>query len=178
MIKIQHFEVGAAGQAAIEFTVIPQIYTDLRIMLSARSSNSGTRNDVNLTFNSDASSSYAYQRLIGYDSNQYYANTGTGLNTGFTTTGNGATANTFGNTEIYIPNYRSYTTKSWYTNCVSENNSGTSWIVHLNGHTFANTLPISSIRLDFASGSFMQYSSATLYGITAGSDGLTVTTVS
>lgn len=172
---MQHIEtvtVGAGGAASITFSAIPDTFTDLLLVLSGRSSYAGTRDDINVTFNSDTSSTYTYRRLIGYDSNSVLSGSATGVNAGFTITANSATSNTFGNTQIYIPNYRSTTTKSWSTDSVSENNSSTSWIMGISAHSFANSVAITSIMLDPQNGNFMEYSSASLYGILAGSDGI------
>jgi hypothetical protein len=84
---------------------------------------------------------------------------------------NSATSNTFGNGEIYIPNYLSGTAKSFSSDSVAENNGTEGWQV-IQANLWSGTDAITSIELDPALGTFVQYSSATLYGILAGSDGI------
>jgi hypothetical protein len=78
--------------------------------------------------------------------------------------GNGATASTFGNGEVYIPNYAGSTNKSMSADGVSENN-GTEAYTDLIANLWSNTSAITSILLYPDSGTWQQYSTATLYGI-------------
>ena len=75
----------------------------------------------------------------------------------------GATASTFGNAEIYIPNYASSNNKSVSADFVSETNAADA-IFGLTAGLWANTSAITSIKLTPAA-AFAQYSTATLYGI-------------
>ena len=76
-----------------------------------------------------------------------------------------STANTFGNAELYIPNYAGSNYKSVSIDTVTENNA-TSAYAEIEAALWANTAAISSITCTLAFGTlFMQYSTATLYGI-------------
>ena len=55
MIPISTVTVGSGGASTIEFNNIPQIYTDLKILLSLRSSASGTQERFRATFNGSTS---------------------------------------------------------------------------------------------------------------------------
>jgi hypothetical protein len=77
------------------------------------------------------------------------------------------TAFTFGNSEAYIPNYTSSNNKSVSIDTVVENNSSTVNIVALNAGLWSNTTAISLISIVPGSGSWVQYSTATLYGVKA-----------
>jgi hypothetical protein len=78
-----------------------------------------------------------------------------------------ATANTFGSTEIYIPNYTSGNYKSSSADSVTENNATTAY-AQLAASLWNNTAPINSIKIFSANlGSIAQYSTAHLYGIKA-----------
>ena len=80
-------------------------------------------------------------------------------------TGANATSSTFGNTEIYIPNYTSSNYKSLYSDSVTENN-GTQILLGLNHSLWANTAAITSITIATATGgNYVQNSSFYLYGI-------------
>jgi len=76
----------------------------------------------------------------------------------------GTTASTFGNAEIYLPNYAGNTNKSASIDMVSEQNA-TSTYMGLVAPLWSNTAAITSITLTGASGNLAQYSTATLYGI-------------
>jgi hypothetical protein len=163
-------EVGSGGQAEIEFTSIPGTYTDLKLVLSSRkASGSETYEPIWMTFNG-ATDRY-YEILL------YNAGGGTGSVSHQNSlarlewlaggTGGGATASTFGNSEIYIPNYTSSVGKSVSGDWVSESNSSSPW-QGLSAGLWDPTsnAAITSIKLFHSTaGNFAQYSTATLYGI-------------
>ncbi len=75
------------------------------------------------------------------------------------------TANTFSNVELYIPNYTSNNYKSISQDQVRENNSTTN-TNSLMALLWSDTSAINQITLiPFSSGTFDQYSTAYLYGI-------------
>ena len=79
--------------------------------------------------------------------------------------GNNATASTFGNAEIYIPNYAGSTNKSFSVDSVNENNA-TSASQFLYANLWSNTAAITSITLlSGGSVNLLQYSTAYLYGV-------------
>jgi hypothetical protein len=76
-----------------------------------------------------------------------------------------ATASTFSNGELYIPNYAGSNNKSSSADGVNENND-TSALSALTANLWSNTAAITSIKLTPATaGNFVQYSTAVLYGI-------------
>ena len=155
--------VGAGGQAAMEFTSIPATYTDLVIRLSARlttSPESSPWSSVYVSLNG-SSSNFTYRLLYG-SGGAAASQSGT---TQIVWVGSSdATASTFGNAEIYIPNYTGSNYKSISTDFVTENNSGSA-LMGLNATLWSNTAAITSFAIAPASGNFVQYSTATLYGI-------------
>ena len=167
---IQTITVGAGGASTIEFTSIPQTYTDLCLKLSNRQSGTGGSANVwdNYFMSFNGSSANKRSRdLHGYDAsanNNYYSDQ-------FYFWGNidGSTANTFTNTEIYIPNYSSTTvTKSYYADSVAEHNGASNYMMFLQAGLWSDTSAITSIRFNTTVGNtrtFMQHSSASLYGI-------------
>lgn len=162
-IKIETITVGAGGSAAMTFSSIPQIYTDLLIKVSARdSSNAGQPwAPIRATFNG-SSSSWAYRALYGDGSNASAASSPVS-EFGFGTSSSN-TANVFGNTEIYIPNYTGSSYKFASVDSVTENNSTTT-LSSFNSNLWSNTAAITSISLPAPWASWVQYSTATLYGI-------------
>lgn len=164
--KIQTVTVGSGGAASIDFTSIPQTYTDLKLVMSLRTSLTATRDDFQLTFNG-STSGYSRKRVLGYDANNI-ASDQASSQTSFTpnTSDNGATASVFGLIEIYIPNYTLSNFKAFFTDEISENNSTANWIMGMQGGTWANTAAINQITATpFSSRTFVQYSTASLYGI-------------
>ena len=159
---ISSVTVGGGGAASMAFTSIPATYTDLVIKISGRTDNSGYADGMDLTFNSNASS-YSYRYLQGDGSS---ASVGNGSAKVFgRTNASTSTASTFGNTEVYIPNYAGSNSKSFSTDSVVENNatSGDDWLA---SNLWANSAAITSISITPQVGSnFNQYSTAYLYGI-------------
>jgi len=166
--------VGSGGAASIDFTSIPQTYTDLKLVISPRDAYAGPFDGIKLTFNGNTT---------GY-SERYLQGTGTATASGSSSgnafgsggTGNAATstASIFGNIEIYIPNYIGATNKSFSTDSVAENNATATQML-LYANLWSNTSAITSISLaPYQPVNFSQYSTAYLYGIanTAGTDAL------
>jgi len=163
MVAIQTVTVGSGGAANIEFTNIPQTYTDLVVRISARTnwSNAGVNADgVNIRPNGSTSNRTA-RRLYGSGSS---AASDTNINP-LAFTNASTTASTFGNAEIYIPNYTSSTNKSISVDGVSETNATLTY-AGLAAFLWSNTAAITSLTLAPENGtSFDQHSTATLYGI-------------
>jgi hypothetical protein len=159
--------VGSGGASSIDFTSIPSTYTDLIIKLSSRTTDT-TVNDssaIALQFNGDTTSTYTRRSLVGDGGSASSSNaTTTSMRIGFTTT-NGDTASTFGNCEIYIPNYAGSTQKSVSADAVTEANVAQYIYAALNAGLWTGTAAITSIKLIAPSFNFMQYSTASLYGI-------------
>ena len=161
---ISSVTVGSGGAANMQFTSIPATYTDLLLHISARSDEAGADwSEGRITFNGSSS---------GY-SNLYVLGTGSATSSGTGTTaavygGRGtagsATANTFGSSFVYIPNYTSSNYKSVSTDEVTENNA-TAALAFLNAGLWSNTAAITSITIVANPGNLVQYSTAYLYGI-------------
>ncbi len=164
-IAIATTTVGSGGAANIEFTSIPQTYTDLVIKVSARMDRAVDRQSLNVWFN-NSTGSWSGKRLAGYDSGSKLSdNSSTTYYQIPQGTGTTSTASTFSNSEYYIPNYAGSTNKTISSDSVTENNSSTSWIVDLGAGLWSNTAAITSLKIDGNGYNFLQYSTATLYGI-------------
>jgi hypothetical protein len=165
MIPISTVTVGSGGAASISFANIPQNYTDLYISFSCRISASygGLFYQTNLTLNSTGSEND--KLLFGYGTTVGSNTAGGGQAILYGVTNSAATASTFGNGDIYIPNYTSSNKKSVSSDSVSESNDSGAVKSFLAG-LFNVTSPVTSVKLEpYNSASFAQYSSATLYGI-------------
>lgn len=158
---ISSVTVGAGGAATISFTSIPSTYTDIVIKMSARSSAGGVTGYVTGAFNG-STSSFSIRGLYG---------NGSGAGS-FTTpsnfigevVANGATANTFSNLEIYIPNYAGSNYKSYSVDSVGEDNGATAQAT-LTAGLWSSNAAITQVAFTPNSGSFQQYSTAYLYGV-------------
>ena len=166
---IAHTEVGSGGAANITFSSIPATYTDLVIKCSLRSTRTATSVDnVLLNINSQGNSTNITNRYLGGDGSSAFSATG-GVDGGVSAT-NASTASTFGNNLIYIANYAGSTNKSISVDSVNENNA-TYALQVIAATLWSQTAAISSVSLVPANGSWTQYSSATLFGVTKGSSG-------
>jgi hypothetical protein len=159
-VKIASVTVGSGGAASIDFTSIPSTYTDLCVVHSLRSDNS--EDYYGLQFNS-SSSSFSSRSLQGNGSAASSATRSDNLFVG-TVAQSTLTASTFSNGQIYIPNYAGSAYKSFSYDAVQENNA-TSALSELFAGLWSNTAAITSVKLVKNSGNFVQYSTATLYGI-------------
>jgi hypothetical protein len=166
MTLIQTVTVGSGGAASIVFNSIPGTFTDLKLVISARNSFANFYSDTIVTFNNQTSNAMRFLYGLSGSAGSYTATNGTNLFTPGTT----ATANTFGNTELYIPNYNSIVAKSISSDSVIENNS-TDNIIAIGGGVLSNgTNAITSITISGnGTPGFAEHSSASLYGILAGS---------
>ena len=175
MKLIESKTLGTAA-ASIEFTSIPQTFTDLVLLFNFRSNVDQTYTNIALRFNSDTGSNYSMRMLYGEGS-------GGGLSASQTTTsmqwvystGLQATSNTFGNAQVYIPNYTGSTSKSVSMDSVSENNA-TQSIQALTAGLWSGTAAITSISMFTQAGpNLLAGSTASLYGVLKGSDGIVTT---
>jgi len=164
--KIQSVTVTASTAAAMEFTSIPTTYTDLLLKISARSTNASNVSPMIVTFNSDTTNAnYRYTVL-------YVAGTTVGSEGNassrfaiFYQTADSATASTFGNAEVYIPNYAGSKPKLYSVDSVGENNATNSGM-GMNNSLWNQTSAVTSISIAFDTGiNIKQHSTATLYGI-------------
>lgn len=156
-----------SSAASVTFSSIPSTYTDIKFVISARSTGAAERIDIRWYFNSDTSgSNYSYKRLFGYEGGALSGSgSGTYTDAGTAIDGANATSNTFSNNELYIPNYAGSNAKSASGDWTAENNSSGSYILGFNAHLWNQTSAISSVTFSPATGNFAQYSSFYLYGI-------------
>jgi len=157
---ISSVTVGAGGASSIDFTSIPATYTDLKLVGSIRTNTAQTDNSMDINFNSSATS-FSARFLYGSGS---AAASSTGSTIILQADGGAATSNTFSNFEIYIPNYAGSTNKSYSNDAVTENNA-TAAIAGLLAGLWSNTAAITSVSVKASTGTFVQHSTAYLYGI-------------
>lgn len=168
MTLIEHVELTSVTDEIV-LDSIPDTFTDLKIVYSLRT-NSKAEATWFGTVKLNATTSGGRARLYGDGSNDY-ASLSASAGGLFYYNGSSATADVFGVGELYIPNYLSTNNKQISITCVTENSSSLAYQVISSG-IVTMTSPITSVTLlggesnDYAVGS-----SATIYGITSGSDG-------
>ena len=168
--------VGSGGAATIVFSSIPQTFTDLKVVVSVRSSlvaaNTGNYDPLGLQFNS-SNSGYTTREVYGNGSAAASASlttmtSSTGVTVARLTDGginnSNSTASAFSSVDLYIPNYTSANNKSFSMDFVEEQNQTANYGGLLAG-LWSNTAAITSVSLFLKDGNFVQYSSASLYGI-------------
>jgi len=160
LYKIASTEV-STPVGTVTFSNIPQGYTDLKVVCSTRQTGSASTASINLTLNG-LTTSFTYRALQGSGS----AASSISGSTGYWGQGNAATstANTFGNAEMYIPNYTGSTNKCISADTVDENNA-TAAYAQMTAVLWSNTAAITSIGLVSGNGNWNTYSTFTLYGI-------------
>ena len=154
----------SSSTRTVTFSSIPSTYSDLVLRISGRLD--GNSNGFDITFNGNTTAGvYRNIYLVSSGSSFEVSNSGntninlTGVNSSTTT------SNTFGNMEIYIPNYQVAARKPFSSLGATENNA-TAAKLEINAGLFLSTAAITSITLDStASYNFVSGSSFYLYGI-------------
>ncbi len=171
-MALQLFKIADSTVASpvdeVTFSSIPSGYTDLKLVMSSRRVTDSANNDaIGLRFNGLSTGIYSVRNLKGDGSSASSANAG-GVSAIYGYGSNnpaGATANTFSNVDIYIPNYTNGNVKSVSIDGVTENNA-TAANVTLSAGLSTNTAAITSITvIALSSGSISTNSTFTLYGI-------------
>jgi len=164
--EISQIVVGSGGASSIEFTSIPNSYTDLQLLFSVRSSRASTLDQIQVQLNGSTTNDSS--RSIETDMSAITSSNVTTFILSYGNVGNNATSNTFGNASIYIPNYAGSNHKTLSLYGVGENNATgqNSAEFGIVAGLWADSSPITSIKLICNVGAgFVQYSSANLYGI-------------
>ena len=163
MKLIQTITVSGTSTTSITFSSIPQDGTDLVLLVSARDS---VNENLFLRVNTDAFI-FTARRLVGNGSTVSSSSTGDVPSTQATA----STSNTFSNGSYYFSNYTSGTTKTISVDTVSENN-GTLAYQMIQAASYPDNDPITSVGFD--GGTILAGSTFSLYKITKGSGGATV----
>jgi hypothetical protein len=160
-ILLERIELNASA-ASVTFANIPQSgYTDLKIVVSARS-DSTTGNFFEIRPNG-ATTNLSGRYLQGDGS---AVNSSTFQPWAYVPPSN-ATASTFGSVDIYIPNYSlTSVNKSISVDYVTENNATTAY-AGIEAGLWSSTSAITSLVFAMSTGNFVQYSTFSLYGLAA-----------
>lgn len=162
-VPIQTYTLTSTA-STIDFTNIPQNYTDLYIVLSGRSSRSAVNDVLYMKFN-DSTSGYSSKILEGNGASATsYSGSSSAFTDIFGIPAASSTASTFGSVSIYIPNYTSSNNKSISVDGVGENNATTAY-ADLYAGLWSNSSAVTKITLYNIISTFTANTTATLYGI-------------
>jgi hypothetical protein len=154
---IQTITVGTNSPTSIDFTSIPQTYTDLKLLLSIRSS---AASNLFISFNSDVTdANYGRKNIYTDDYSTIGQFATTDRTAGFVFA---MSTNAFCTTEVYIPSYTSSYRKAFHSQSYSANN-GTTSSGYMTCNQWFNTAAITAVKV--SGGTYSQYTTASLYGI-------------
>ena len=160
-VLIQKVVVGSAGVSTVTFNNIPQTgYTDLVVRGSVRCTTAAAFEDLSLSLNG---ANLSRRLRVGGNGSAAFSDV-YDLPTPGIAVGATATASTFSNFELYIPNYSGNTNKSISYDTVTENNSISS-VTQLVAGIWNSTSAITSMTFYVASASLVEHSTFYLYGI-------------
>jgi hypothetical protein len=160
----------SSSASSVTFSSIPTTFTDLKLTVSARSATAGALFGYSqLKFNGSSTSDYSGRNIYGISStigtSGYSAATNTDINGGHAGSSAGNLANSFTNTEAYIPNYNSSTTyKSYHAASVTPDNTTVNYFIAVLGLLRSNNAAITSLTIT-DTGNFVTGSTFSLYGI-------------
>jgi hypothetical protein len=162
--KIAAVTVGSGGASSIDFTSIPSTYTDLCVYFSGRSNDTRASGGFANKLEFNGSSSSLSSRFLRGSGSTVTSSTET-IIAQIMSAASDDTASTFGNSSIYIPNYAGSNNKSVSIDGVEETNGSTAYATLAAG-LWSNSAAITSVKiLPIVATLFVQYSTATLYGI-------------
>lgn len=161
---INSYSVSAGGASNFDFTSIPNTYTDLLFIISARSSVAQLGASLYMRFNGGSTTNTS-KNLYGNGTGAF-SNASSDAWSGVDVNGANASSGIFSNTQIYIPNYAGSSNKIWSAESTIENNATAAYCEIIAGQ-WASSTAISRVTftIENASGNFVQYSSAYLFGI-------------
>jgi len=149
--------------STITFSSIPQAYTDLKLVVSARSDRASTDDLLNINFNG-VSTNQSSRWMKGDGSSATSGTYGSNLYLLWIDAASD-TANTFSSNEMYIPNYAGSNNKSISVDGVLENNA-TLATTSLVAGLWSSTAAITQIDITSVFSAKLQAGSTfTLYGV-------------
>jgi len=152
----------SSAATSISFSSIPSTYTDLQLVVSARGTTTLANGGyVYLFYPNGATTNLTSRYILGTGS---AASSVTDTAPFVYMTPSDYTANTFGTSSIYMPNYAGSTNKSFSIESAMENNA-TAAQMNIFAALWSQTTAISSLTITAAGGSFAINTTAYLYGV-------------
>lgn len=152
--------------STLDFTSIPQGYTDLMVLISARSTRAGVGDPLLMKINSSTTNRIysTVEGRVATNNTVAFGDT-TALFIG-TLPGSTAGTSIFGSAKVYFANYSATQHKQSFADVVQENDTSNAYLT-FSSNLWTDTSAITSLSFywDTAGSNFAQYSTATLYGI-------------
>lgn len=165
-VLLERITVGSSGASSVAFTNLGSLtnYTDLKVVISAKSTDSAAQG-INMLFNGSSANFTGGVYLLGAGSGSgSSSNLGQYVGSVYGTSG---TANTFNNTEVYIPNFAASAVHVFSADNVAEYN-GTVAYQNMIAGLWNVASPITQVGFSIIGGSsFVANSTFSLYGISA-----------
>ena len=162
---IETITVGSGGAASVTFSNLntySSTYQHLQIRAVVRGNNAQPWETIRFTFNGDTASNYNYHNLVGSGSSVTSSATANNFIQVDGLTGNTATSGAFGACVIDILD--PYETKNTTTRALSGRVTADNQI-GLHSGLWRNTAALTSISLTTFSGTILQYSRFSIYGL-------------
>jgi hypothetical protein len=174
MKLIESKTLGTAA-ASIEFTSIPSTFTDLVILFSCRSSDTGFP-VANIEVSINGTSTNESRRLLRGSGSTVESLADTQVNFGHMPTA-ANTSNTFNSTSVYIPNYTAAVAKSMSVDNSSASGGASLYDFYneISAQLWNDTAAITSILIKPNAGNLVAGSMFSLYGVLKGTDGIVTT---
>lgn len=155
-----------SSAASVSFAAIPATYTDLKLVWSVRTDYGATRTGFRIKYN-NLTSNYSETYLLGLPADGAFSGqyTGNAYFWGEYINGTGATANTFGSGEMYIPSYTTSLGKPASIFSVAEGNTTTDTGMYVKALLMNNSAVITDLTMTANTGNFVSGTSFYLYGI-------------
>jgi hypothetical protein len=150
-----------ADAASVTFNSIPQTYTDLILIASARSTRAATADNSGIRFNSDSGTNYSFTRLWGSGTGAFSSRA---TNETYAYSRINAASITAGVFSPIIHNIMNYSNTITNKTVLTRGNA-TGDAVELNVSLWRNTAAITSITFFAENGNLLLGSTFNLYGI-------------
>lgn len=154
--------LGTAG-LSVTFSAIPGTYKDLILRVSARTANTTPSRTIRIRLNGLSTTIYSYTILDGDGSSATSTRASSTTEVPMVVNGNTSTANTFSNSEFYLPNYAG-TTQKPASVFYSAENDATASALGVNASLVNLTSAVTSLEISNSS-NFSVGSSFYLYGL-------------
>lgn len=150
----------------VTITNIPNTYDSLLVAWSAKGSLNAWITNNQVYFNNNTSANYQIQ-LFGQNNNTTFLAQGTNFqNVDYTySPASAANANIFGNSYLYIYNYKSSNNKIFLQNSANSVNSASQGITSITTGTFNSSAEVSRLDFTFDGGNGLANSNFYVYGI-------------
>ena len=159
--------VGAGGAANVDLTAIPATYENLEVMIIARDDAAITNHTLLVRLNNDSGANYNWQRMGSFDGNNGNNAEGVGQTSATVgeVTGSTAPAGAATTTRLMLPGYARTVFNKTILSLSGGRYGAASSLIYQFVSEWASTAAVNRITITPLSGSFIEGTVVTLYGI-------------